>query len=467
MNRSSGLQEALHAAMNSSTPDEIVDGVKSIVSSEISGLDSSMEIEFTGYFNHTYMPDMVISWKGSDDSRPLYIRNRINSDVTAAEIRGLGSKEPVVLSLATADSDTAETVRASMGRIKHGLVTDVASVNSIASKEAAGSGSPIMEVVRSSLLRIGRGILDTDDAATLSDAASRAISTESDVAARGLEDLERAASRVYAEDGLHQISRVGQLIQSVAAGNVNSGFESASGRLSPAEARILIPYMLNRDDISVDSPVWRRLSSLIDLTLIEDMDELDGLDLDRLMTSEALDNWTVTRAMLVATADDEMEKPRGSWFLRSGLLTAKVDHWLVLFTASDKRRLKGRADSLSANWEDIAPVVRPLIVDSADLRGLSRRVAISTEESGNVVRDITSLTENIPDNYRVTSLGVRIPGSESDASIEIEFEKMMASVSAGALPVGEVGTAALLLLGHRYPVKSSWQRIGNHDADEN
>ncbi|MFZ2243100.1 MAG: hypothetical protein WAV90_26690 [Gordonia amarae] len=461
-----GVLSAIQRAMHSSTPEDVIDGVKGIVAHQVSQLDATVKIDFTDYFNHTYMPDMVMRWKGSANVRPLYIRNRLDLRVTTAEVRGLSGSEPVVMGLSSVDSDTVGAVRESLGQRRQALVSDMISVSSLAEREPDESGSPLMEVVRSSIFRIGRGILDVDSAAGLRNAASRAVSIEPDVAAKGLEDLKSTASSVYSEDGIHQISRVGQLIQSVTAGNTDLGFESTTGQLSLAEACIVVPYILERDDISVDSPIWSRLSSLIDLPLIEDMHELDDLDLTSLVTDNALDSWTATRAYLTEDSAEDRSDFVDSWFLKSGLLTCKVGRWNIIFTATDKRRLKGRVDSMLANWDDLEPFVRPLIVDSADLRGISRRVSIGAEQSGNVVRDVVNLAESIPDTYRVRSLDVRIPGSLYDSTVDVEFDKMTASVSRGGLPVGELGTIVLLLLGHRYRTRPGWLRVADFQDDE-
>ncbi|MFT3899609.1 MAG: hypothetical protein QM728_05090 [Gordonia sp. (in: high G+C Gram-positive bacteria)] len=465
MTRIDDVREAIRRAMDEPSQDAVVSGVKGIVASEINGLDSSVEITLTSNFNHTYLPDMFLSWPGSGNKsapRPVYLRNTFSEGVTNYEVRELEGSEPIVLGLTSAEPQDVAPVRESVNLTRQVLVSDVDSVATLRAETTSSNApqSPVLRVVQSSILRLGEGLLDGDLASGLADAAERVTSTEAQTASQGMADLERYAYSVYNDTGAYQLSRAAQIIQAVTTGQALPA-DVEGGRLSESDVRILLPYLLARHDIRDDSELWDRVSRLVDLSDLEDVRELEDADivLSPLLTSSALDGWTAVRATLVANSDAAAgDASETTWRLRSGLLTAEVGPWLLIFAGVDKRKLKGHDDSVPAIWEDISLSARALAVDEADLRGITRRVSISAEESGNVLRDVDELTQTLTDSYRVISMGVRVPGSEFDATIDVDFKKMLASAE-GHSSVRDIGTVALLLLGRREPTRPSWLAV--------
>jgi hypothetical protein len=125
--------------------------------------------------------------------------------------------------------------------------------------------------------------------------------------------------------------------------------------------------------------------------------------------------------------------------------------------SDDKRRFKGATDYLDVDWRDISAVTNALIVESASLRGITRRLTIGAEESSSVARDVADVTTTLEDSYRAQHLAVRLPGSASPESlVDVEFPKGLATVLGPRLALGELGTIAIRVLGHRYPVEPSW-----------
>ncbi|MCB8914010.1 hypothetical protein KUG88_28325 [Rhodococcus rhodochrous] len=451
--------------MLADSPEQIISSVKSIVSEEIASLDSGVEISYTEYFNHTYMPDMVLSWPRQNEVRPLYLRSSFREGVTESEVRGLEGTEPVVLGLQSAtEGGVEDTIRESARSTRRVFVTDIGSIDSFGRAGAVkgGQSTPLVEVLKSNLFRAGRGFMGSEDVTTLTEAAERAVSSDPEVSASGLRDLEEAASGIYAEDGAYQIGRVGRILQAAGTSmSIQSQLE-LEGRLSESDIRIVLPYLLRRPDVSDNLEFWSAISRLVDLESLENVIELEGLDITRLVNPDSLKSWSACRAELALNNDFDEEFDSADvtrWSIRAGKLSAITGPWNLVFASTDKRKLKGASDAREANWDDIARIARALIVESASLRGITRRLSVGAEESSNVVRDVDEITRALEDNYRVRKLDVRTPGSESDSVIDVDFKKMLATVHGSGAPLGELGTVALLLLGHRYQVSPGWLEV--------
>ncbi|WP_433579701.1 hypothetical protein [Nocardia brasiliensis] len=461
----STVQPAINAAMNSATPDEIIAGVKSIVASEIEKLSPDVRIEYTDYFNHTYMPDMVLSWGGRRvEQRPIFLRNSLRLEPTLGDVRGLEDREPVVLGLKPVDPEVGSQVRESLDRRRRVFVTDVSSIG-IAGRNASGSSpanAPLLGIVRNSILRSGRGMMTTSDATDLVTAAEGVVAADRISAEAALGRLEMLTESLLAEDGAYQVSRAGRLLQAVQTPELLAEFTtSASGRLSEADLGILLPYLFSHT-LGFDLPgqFWRTLAELVHLEDLEVLPAVEDMDIS-LLAGQAAGKWTTSRAELVLNNEFDSGDDRTTtrWYMRAGKLHAIIGPWKIVFVSDDNRRLKGATDSREASWDQISNIARHMIVESATLRGIVRRLTIDAEQSSNVVQDIEHVTSTLDDTYRVQQLIVRLADSDG-FPVEVDFKKMLTTVRGGSVSVAEIGAITLLLLGHRNPVSPSWTKFG-------
>ncbi|GAB3959266.1 hypothetical protein [Micromonospora vulcania] len=182
-NRSLAVTEQIRTAMASSNPDDIVTGVKEAVAQEVTSLSPDAKIVLTSYFNHTYMPDLVLEWHdaGKRDSRPIFLRNDLRPEVTEQDVRSLARQEPVVLSLTALDepSVAAGPLRERAREANRVLVTDVVSLADMATpfgtQRSALHGqedAPLLRLVQANLLKGGRGLLTPQDVERLAQSAT-------------------------------------------------------------------------------------------------------------------------------------------------------------------------------------------------------------------------------------------------------------------------------------------------------
>lgn len=481
----SELENEIKSAMGSNNPNDIVSGVKNAVARELSEFSVGARVEFTEYFNHTYMPDLVLAWgEGKrQETRPVFIRNALYPGPTLGDVQNLGSRSPVVLGLSRPSNETDELseVRATARKSGRVLVTNVGTIDRFAGSQSKRQGSeripvvtsPLVQLVRENLLRSGRGLL-TDSSADRITSAANVVANGVDEASfeGGLSEFSDIASDLFAEDGVTQLTRAGRLLQAAASDRSILAFlQSATGSLSDSEIRVVLPYLLSVENNVDNTMFWSAVGSMLSLEVLESIREIDGLDISRMMTPTTLGVWQAKRSELVLNAefDPEPDSVAGAdfdpeqtynfatnWTISGGMLSALVGPWKLQFSSIDKRRLPGRADSLDANWSDLAVITGRFALDAATLRGVTRRFEVSVEESGNVAADVQRVTETLEDTYRVQAMVVRVPGSESSIAIDLDFKKMLATAIGGRATLADLGTAALRLLGHKYPVDPDW-----------
>jgi hypothetical protein len=95
------LTDAIHSALDSRSRSESVGAVHDIVANGLRSLDPALEIRTTDYFNHSYVPDLVLRW-GSDaqrQERHLHLRYRVSDVAFEQDLRLLHDGNPVFLGM--------------------------------------------------------------------------------------------------------------------------------------------------------------------------------------------------------------------------------------------------------------------------------------------------------------------------------------------------------------------------------
>lgn len=200
---------------------------------------------------------------------------------------------------------------------------------------------------------------------------------------------------------------------------------------------------------------------MLDLSRLESMGEvLRGLDLTPLFAAN-LDSWTATRATLVLNAEDGGAAESGQWRLVGRTIAAVQGPWRVHVTANGQR-LRGRDDSLAARWNELAPALRDRPVTAVALYGVQRRVNVTADQAADVMDDVTTIREAIPDDFYVPAATVRSSDEEDASRVQLNFKKMLATASAPT-PISALVDVTVTVLGHRLST-SPWDEASGEPA---
>jgi len=460
MDSSIDVRASVAAALSAARPEDVIAGVKTAVADELGRLDPAVKIKFTDYFNHSFIPDMLIEWSdlGRRRERRVYLRSSIGATVANEDVESLAPLDPVMVGLTVGDQpDYLETARSQVQQAPQSLLTDVTAVAGIARQvqdDGAGNRAPLLELVRSSLLKGGRGLLTSVEAERLSTGNSEETPT-----ATSLDAFDETADALFSGETATRLHRAADLLRGgfdqPPAATDEDGEEASTrvtGVLSDVELRVLLPYLLSRHDVTHDRAYWSAWGDLVSLDRLEaSWDVLEGLDLSPLIKANA-ERWLAARSQTVLNSsviDDDSAQPDTRWVMRGKVIGAEVGAWRILL-ASDARKLRGRDGGSPGRWDELEPHLRRFALTGVQLSGLSRSVHVHAERASDVFNDVRSIRANIQDDFHVPSATVRrLIDDSDDVAVEVDFMAMTASGRNAT--IASLVTAAGLL-GYRQPI---------------
>lgn len=461
--------DIVKAAKDTRDADDFISRVKAAVSEQLVSLDPSVEIEDTRYFNHSAIPDLVVKWPRENSSRSVYLRHSYQSVVDASDVEFLGRKEPVLVSLNThevAGGAVERLVSDSVGATRV-LATDPAAFDVLS--EATGEETPLTDLVRTNFVRGGRGLIDRERATSL-------------VAVPELEEGEYRQAREemiaqsFTEDAAARIRRTAQLIDLAMSGESSGeGPEESAlvgGKLSTAELRHLVPWLLRQPRAVKNYAFWAQLGEYVSFADLENIrSDLADLDLTPLITANSR-RWSAKRAYIgvsVPVVGDDTYEARSRYWSFRGASAIGIDIGEQrLSLAHNGQLLKGRGSTAVATWENIEEAVAGDRLSRIDLRGITRSVILTAERSPDIRADVQEVTSRLDDSYTVSELAIRTsaPDAEGSVDVEVDFDKAITSASSGA-SIADLSRVALQVMNYRSPVGTEALRdiLGAADGD--
>ncbi|MBV6762764.1 hypothetical protein [Rhodococcus opacus] len=456
------FRASLRDAMDTTDGLAYIDRVKAVVHGQLEELDSTAHIEDTQYFNHSAVPDFVMSWPGERGQRKVYLRDSYDSIIAGEDERYLAKVEPVLLALDTSDAraqrlseDDVKRSSAGSGRT---LVTDVEAVDVIAGAEGVAL-SPLRRLVRANFVRGARGHIDHDRAEMLVDGPSTLDS--------GLDqrDLASLISDSFVEDAAARITRTAQLIDlalHASSEDLSPSSSLVGGKLSLAELRHLLPWLLTQPEAVENVAFWGYLGSLMTFDDIERIrEDLSDLDVTPLISANA-DVWEANWAYLGVSAPHRGDEPsittsvgspdpsRGYWSFESGRLGISIGDQRILI-ARNGQLIRARDNRSAASWEDLRVPLADYRLARVALHGIRRSITVDAEQSPDVRSDVEEVATSLEDRYYVTEATVRVPSvtaAEGMSSLLVDFGGSTVHSRAGASIKDLARTAAQVLHYH-------------------
>lgn len=453
------FQRAVLQALNGSNPASVVTGVKTVVAEKLVELDDRVDVVFTDYFNHSYMPDMILTWHegGRRRERPLFVRTDVDPSAIAADIHGLVPQSPLIIAVDERSSGLparSAVQQEQKSRRVDLLMTDTNSISAIASVgERQGDGYDFSKLIGENFLSGGRGFVGETEAAGIHSASLLADTAES------FRDFDAAIDQFFMEDAALRLKRSTKLVRGVLQGD----FEqlSLTGQFTQAELRTVLPLLLESSLARETPQLWAGLGEVMSLSDLFDVaPELESLDVSPLLNAN-VQKWTAKRSQVVMRVvpqeeEEERDNPDGDanvappiWTLWRGLLALDVKDWRILF-ADDARKLKGRSSGGTVpNWTDLAAILPSFNIHGVDLHGLSRRVTISAEKSGDIYGDIASVTQALEESFYVPRITLKNRLDEAETTSVVEFSEMLVTSSPADSLATHARAAVELLLHNR------------------
>lgn len=311
-------------SLNVNDPRANISAIKGAVKEQFHATDSRVQVAVTDHFNHSFVPDLVLSWPGTKDTRRVFLRTAFREDELRRDIDLLGAERPILMSLDRLP-DKADTGEVLQTRAKetNSLVADPYGLEAL-DEEAAHK--PVVTLLSHAVLQGGRGVMSSSSA----HASGKSVDAGFD-AARAGDPTATSAAVDDAADLLdsYRASQINRLLHAVwlGSGRPASTFPGAAGITAVLDAESL-RFVLQLPDIE-DDDFWTRLGSgLTTNRLCELQDFPASENFQRLVAGNA-HKLTAKACRIIKTVGMPSAAP--TWSVGSGNLVLAVESDLLHF----------------------------------------------------------------------------------------------------------------------------------------
>lgn len=337
------------AAFDNDSVDAAVDDLKSVVADELKQVDRWARVNVTQYFNHSFSPDLVLSWPhiGVAAERPVYLRVDSNADILMDDIRIIGDRKAIVFEIdslpAHAQSDAIEfgdvaEALSAVARRKQTLLTDAEGLETLIERRV---DSPMVGLAAAAIVRGGRGLVDEESAEGFASDVDDGF-----VGARELE-VEPTARAARAFERMMAPAHSGQLVRFLHAIWLGSGGRSDQFPTSVEVGGPLtdqgLEYLIEASEID-NQDFWRRIGRSLTTDQLGRLHvEGRSANLQHLVKA----NLDILTAKIARVLDDEPRLDADAfdifWVIERGMLALRgIDFTAYLATVKDRMTVQGQ-----------------------------------------------------------------------------------------------------------------------------
>ena len=400
-------------ALGLADPRDAVERVKDVVISELQSLDRTVHIRATSYFNHTFVPDLVLTWpRDSGLSREVFLRFTSDLDYLADGIRMLDSNSPMVVGLGEIASTGSEQLNLESAiDEKSGLVLDPGGIGALAS---ANSESPVNALMSNALAQGGLGVLDATHARTITDVVAEGFSAARSLHAGITGDAARLLEEVLNSRGA---ARMVSFLQAVWIGS-GGRFDLFPGRpnLEVSLADQTLEFLLRFDEIN-DEEFWSRLGRDVSLEQLSRMTFVDySANLQHLVNANLDHLWC--RGCVVSSEQPLLDGSPANlaWYVERGFLRLRGGGFFAGFTEqAENARQFGetqRTDGLSI--EELKERSRDAVLESLTMSDRANQMVFGSESHADVAQSerLRDLAETFGAGARVQQAVAALPSGQ-------------------------------------------------------
>ncbi|MET8688899.1 hypothetical protein ABZV77_32285 [Streptomyces sp. NPDC004732] len=415
------IQDALHQA----SPEAAMRDVKHVVARELQSLDPKTEIKTTDYFNHTFIPDFVLSWGGAGDHRPtrdVYLRFSVDAPLIKRDLQSLHEESPAFISIAGGARASAESEFAAH-EYDNCLLSSASTLESISNEN---SPTPVTQMLKSSLLQGGKGYLVGEAAAGVQRAVSRADGALSQLDEIEVEASVRAMKEHLSQSFASRIARVMQVMWVSQGGDAQRfpGASRTAASLSSEELNQILPFLLSLEDVT-NLEFWRNLGENLTLDHLQQLENRRisrNLDLLVNVNLDRINARGVAVDRLHPDLFDDLSGPP-CWEVLDSQLNLRCGETGFRFV-DDRRKISHRTEmGIAPRWYEIERRLDRYGIEGIEFTspGSKTHIRSSTSEGLRESMDMQALSEALGEMARVISVELRWPRSRQN--VEIDFDR--------------------------------------------
>lgn len=437
------FRRAMASALAQSRYDDIVNGVKATVITEIRSLDPAAEIHTTDYFNHSFIPDIVVSWNdGEKDRREYYLRFDTAQPVIADEIERLDDRRPAFLGLqdTAGDEEIPPATKEALARHPGVLLTSGAAIGEL---QAAAASPTLASLIAPAVIRGGKGLLTSEGAGSLAAAATTGFDGVRELDAEATRAAVSAFRRSLQDHFAVEMERSYALLWVGSGGDPDEfpGAVDAKSSLGAGRLRSILGYLFRSPAIG-DADFWQRIGSFVsEDDLLSFSEVTSNPNLHSLVEAKLND----LRMVSVSASSLIPKPPTPQWSISDGSLRLHVDEAMLDFVRDGRRhnRLPAAYDAVSL--EAVANRAVGLTIDSIEVDSDTLAVTFGAKGDGSVIDDEWFANISRAEGFNaVNTVLVRMP---SGGKLRCDLRRGVATMEGTKMrPLAELGEVAARLL---------------------
>lgn len=414
-----------------------IEAVQHEVATKFKRADANIDVRLTGYFNHTYAPDLVLRWRGEKDERHVYLRTSDSARYLAEDIDLARDRDPIFVPLSGVADDlvTPEDDREALSAKSKRSRTLVAESESIDALAIGVDRSPIRTLAARAVLQGGSGVVPREKAEDF----GTAIAAGFEGALTG--DTETTSVAVRQSGELLDDRRTAQLAELLQAawiggGQIGTAFPGigiASTTIQPEALKLLL------DTVAVDDMAfWSRLAQGLQLAHFAGMTVSDAHAGFQMLMRAAAPRLKAKGARAVDLDGERLAAPR--WAVKNGRLTLAIDRARLEFVARsvDDFETPGAVATPSVRLFAKRAQDANLSVVRVTLTSGDRRLDYASEDGTSVTGDdrLIALESDFGSRATVVKAAVHAEGKE------LRVTMTSATASGGTRSIFHVSTLA-------------------------
>ncbi|MFD5640406.1 hypothetical protein ACFWIP_01230 [Streptomyces anulatus] len=440
----SEFSSALHAAFESPDPRDAVNRIKSVVAHELSQTDTRATVKKTDFFNHSFAPDLVLSWP-NERERFVFLKSDTRPDVLRDDVDAIRKHDPIVFALDPVNEDViSASTRAAAERNDDTLLADSRGMEVLIQSRRT---DPVIGLASSAVLQGGRGLLTEREAEVMASSVAAGFS--------GAQRLDSAATgaAVAQISGHFDKRRTARLLRFLGAVWVGSGGTPAN---FPGEQDIAgdldgtaLEFLLDLPPIN-DFEFWRRIGRPLTLESVSRLRiEGDSENLQHLIGS----NLDVLHARACRILDrqhelSETESGEFRWALDRDMLCLRSPRSVTYFASKvDELKIEAQeGDGISLEELLRRAEQRRIPINELELATPTRTVSYATVNRDDISHDedLLNLSRTFSSTAYVQTAVASLLGSRP---LVCDFPSRTGKGrTAAKFPLGAFAPAALTLL---------------------
>ncbi|WP_433325732.1 hypothetical protein [Spirillospora sp. CA-294931] len=450
---------ALRHALEFDSPDRRIDSLKTSVSNVLRSGDPSVRVRKTEYFNHTFVPDLVLTWPEEKRERLVFLRTNPNPEWLAADLKVIASSHPIMFTLDDFGSEHGSSAHEGLmaaAKEARALITEPDAI-----EEFVSPRTPITAVLTHAVIRGGLGLVDEQTARGATESAIAGLSAAESLEAGPIRSALAAAEGMLDDEQASRLSRLYQVVWEGKGGSPEN-FPSSRKLAGPITGKdlSLILATLTSEDVQF----WRRIGRSIGLEQVVAIGPESGPNLGRLVQAN-LDRLEARGARVFGQSTSDSEEQQANWGVEKGCLALHGDGWIAYFAARSNELPPSEARrGVAVNT--LIDGIRQLNVRMTDVKVQQANFAISIEAVGDAdVVDSPDFGQLVARGDSVAQVAAIAMASKRNLIADFITGTAMGHTNA-TFPLTELAQAAvrlLLELSHRHVPDADVRLVSGRD----